>query len=166
MKSLVPIVVVAAGTMLAALAVFYPTGLTAVDSPKIAVANPKITVDGCEFSVLPGKEVYDVGEKPTLSLYAVNTTDKPKSVTVKLQILSRPTSNPMSRMPVRTTALWQKDYSLSLAGGESRVVPIETNAALTAVDAFVSLGADKQSIQVPLKINAPATQSASQAPQP
>ncbi|NQU24980.1 MAG: hypothetical protein HQ567_27155 [Candidatus Nealsonbacteria bacterium] len=128
---------VAAVTMAFVLTMLGPGQVGAEDPPagiKPMIAQPKLTVDGCEFTLSTDKPDYQQGETPTLTLVATNPTDKPVETTVWVNVQSSSPASMFSRAPQLPSPLLNRDCSVKLAPGETKTVTIPTEIKLSALE--------------------------------
>jgi len=135
-RDVLGVAAVAAVTMAFVLAMLGPGQVGAEDPPegiKPMIAQPKLTVDGCEFTLSTDKPAYKEGETPVLTIEATNPTDKPVETTVWVNVSGfSPASFVSRRMPV-PQPLWIRDCRVKLAPGETKTVTMPTEIKLTAL---------------------------------
>lgn len=151
MKDMAIAVGVAVATMTLTLMLFWPAGLSAVDSPKgpAGILNPPtLAAEGCRVSVRSAQEKYKPDGLANLELTVVNTTDKTVTLTALLRMSATAKASPMSRMEPAAREIWHGEFPLTLEPGQSCVVPILPQAKLTAGSTVsVSLTVGKETIQ-------------------
>ena len=135
-RDILGVAAVAAVTMAFVLAMLGPVQVGAEDPPegiKAMIAQPKLTVDGCEFTLATDKPAYKQGESPVLTVEATNPTDKPVETTVRVNMSGfSPASFASRRMPA-PQSLWNRDCSVKLAPGETKTVTMPTEIKLSAL---------------------------------
>src|SRR5688572_13893242 len=92
--------------------------------PTKTIENPTLIVRGVEIT-LAGAE----GEKPTFTLTAQNTTDKPANIVLELSMtaVSRPPASRgvvVSRMPALPREIWQDKVTLTLRPREASTITL------------------------------------------
>ena len=135
-RDILGVAAVAAVTMAFVLAMLGPVQVGAEDPPKgikPMIAQPKLTVDGCEFTLATDKPAYKQGESPVLTVEATNPTDKPVETTVRVNMSGfSPASFASRRMPT-AQSLWLHDCRVVLAPGETKTVTLPTKVELSAL---------------------------------
>jgi hypothetical protein len=99
---------------------------------KPIVAQPKLTVDGCVFSLKTDKPAYRAGDEPTLQVEAVNPTDNPVETTVWISMSASSPPSPFARVLMLPKPLWTEKYLVRLRPGETQTVPLATKTKLPA----------------------------------
>lgn len=135
-KSMLTTAAWATGTMMLTLALLWPGYLEAVNEGKDArapIANPKLEVSGVQLTLVTEKDrVYKAGDKPVLTLQAVNTTDKPVRLEVKSGMTATAPQSKMSRMAVRPVPLWNVKREVEVMPLATATVLLETDKPLPA----------------------------------
>ncbi|MHC4251274.1 MAG: hypothetical protein ACYS9X_19315, partial [Planctomycetota bacterium] len=75
---------------------------------------------------------YEAGEKPKLTLTAVNANPRPTKVDAVLSMMTAPPAPLGGRMIPMPTEAWRHECALKLAPGETKVVEVATDKALAA----------------------------------
>ena len=135
-RDILGVAAVAAVTVAFVLVTLGPERVGAGDQPleiKPMIAQPKLSVDGCEFTLSTDKPAYKVGESPVLQVEATNPTDKPVETTVWVNVSSFSPGSPFSRAMPRPQSLWTRDCSVMLAAGETKTVTVPTEIKLAAL---------------------------------
>jgi hypothetical protein len=114
-----------------------------VEGIKPVIAQPKLTVGGCVFSLETDKPAYKAGDTPTLRVKAANPTDKRAEATIWLSMSASSPASPMSRMVVLPKPLWTEKYVVSLEPGQTRTVPLDTRTKLPAGESVSITISDK-----------------------
>ncbi len=134
-QDLLAVVAVAAVTMAFALVAFGPAGVGAGDDVpvlKAEIIQPKLTSQGCEFTLKTDKPAYRPGETPVLELTATNPTDKAVEASVWLQITASSPADMLSRMPVMPKPIWIHQHKLALQPGETKTASVTADVKLPA----------------------------------
>ena len=148
-RDVLGVAAVAAVTMAFVLAMLGPGQVGAEDPPagiKPMIAQPKLTVDGCEFTLSTDKPAYQEGQSPVLTVEATNPTDKPVETTVWVNMSGfSPASLGSRRMPA-PQPLWNRDCRVKLAPGETKTVTMPTEIKLAALQnvSFTLLNAEQK----------------------
>jgi hypothetical protein len=160
-RNVLAILGVAAATMAFTLVLSVPDYVGAVEEPegiKPTIAQPKLAVAGCEFTLTTDKPAYQPDEMPTMKLTALNPTDEPIEATVWVQLRSlniEPSRMLASRvMPVPDT-LWEGDWTVKLSPGETKSVELPTNTKLPAGGRVSITLSDKEQTVVISRLNTP-----------
>lgn len=95
-----------------------------------ASATPVLELQDAELSLKTDKPVYRPGDKPVVTLKAVNHSDQPVSVKVKTRLFAMAPSSPMSRMVTMPRELWKQDCLVALKANETRTFTLETGAQI------------------------------------
>jgi hypothetical protein len=135
LSDILAIVGVAVATMATTLGLLVPRHVTAESQKKAikpTIAVPKLTVDGCVFTVSADKLEYAPGEKLVLTVKAVNTSSEPVTTSVSLSVTATSPASMLSRRLVLPTPLWTGECPVNLQPNESRTVKLDTDAALPA----------------------------------
>jgi len=129
------------------MAVLLPRTLNAGDDQqKLAakVAVPKLTVNGCEFSIAGGEHL-GAGQTPTFTLVAENKGEESQQVQLTVNMTHMQPSSPMSRSAPRPRSLWQTQRTITLGPGQRSEVSLESAAALPpAGNVMVTLSSGAQ----------------------
>ncbi len=135
-RDIVAVLGVAAATMAFALVLMGPARVGAVDAPegiKPQIAQPKLEVDGCQFTVATDKPAYQPGETVMLQLTGTNPTDEPVETTVWVNVSSVSPRLMVSRVAPPTTMLpWVHQCVMSLEPGQTKTVDVSTEKKLEA----------------------------------
>jgi len=124
---------VAAVTAAAVFAVARPRTVVAEGEAKAApVERPALKVDGVVLTLELDKQKYEAGEKPKLTLKAVNTRSEPASIDAAVLMLVRPPAPMMSRMMPASKEAWRHECALGLGAGETKAVDLIAERALAA----------------------------------
>jgi hypothetical protein len=132
-QDVLAVAAVAAVTMAFTLVAFGPTGVGAgddVQALRAEIVQPKLTSQGCEFTLKTDKPVYRPGETPTLELTAANPTDMPVETTVWLNITATSPRDMISRMAVIPKPIWIHECKLTLQPGETKTVSVTADVQL------------------------------------
>ena len=135
-RDILGVAAVAAVTMAFVLAMLGPVQVGAEDPPKgikPMIAQPKLTVDGCEFTLATDKPAYKQGESPVLTVEATNPTDKPVETTVRVNMSGFSPASFASRSLPAPQSLWFHDCQVELAAGETKTVTLPTKVELSAL---------------------------------
>ncbi len=170
-RDIVAVLGVAAATMAFTLVLCLPGQVGAVDEPegiKPQIAQPKLTVAGCEFTLTTDKPAYQPGEKPILKLTATNPTDQPAEATVHVSLDIRGIELMISRVARIPEPVWNGDWSVKLEPGETKEIELEPGAAIPAAGMVsVSLSNKDQTVmlkQMPVQaLQVPAVQLGQQS---
>ena len=140
-KDGVVVAAVAVVTAAGVLAVFRPRAVVAEGEAKAApVERPTLKADGVVLTLVTDKQKYEAGEKPRLTLTAVNTGPRPASVNVVLAMLTTEAGPPMRRMMPGPKESWRHECALKLDPSETKTVEVATDKALAAGQAvFINL---------------------------
>jgi hypothetical protein len=135
-KDLLTVTTVAMGTAALTVATFWAGSMDA-DSEHEAlaakIATPKLVAQGVEMTLAPvGGETFKAGDEPAYELKAVNTTDKPANVSVRVAMASTAPADRMSRVAVQPATLWQDTRLLTLGPNETKVVTMASLEKLPA----------------------------------
>jgi hypothetical protein len=136
LRDVLGVAAVAAVTMAFVLATLGPGRVGANDAPegiKPMIAQPKLTVDGCEFTLSTDKPTYEPGESPVLEIAATNPTGEPVKTAVRVGMSSLGLESMISRVPRRPQSLWFRDCPVELAAGETKTVTLPTEIQLVAL---------------------------------
>ncbi|MHC5057619.1 MAG: hypothetical protein ACYTKD_23340 [Planctomycetota bacterium] len=124
---------VAAVTAAAVFAVARPQRVVAEGEAKAAaVERPALKVDGVVLTLVTDKTKYEAGEKPKLTLTAVNANPRPTKVDAVLSMLTTPPASFGGRMLPMPTEAWRHQCALKLAPAETKVVEVTADKALAA----------------------------------
>lgn len=144
---------VAAVTMAFTLAAMGPDRVDAVDAVhepleiKPLIATPKLSADGCEFTVTTDKPTYQQGEAPTLRIRAVNPSQKAVETTVWVSISADEIASFISRVPKAPEPVWSHKCLVQLGPGEEKEITLETEAELS-VGQMVSVTLSHQDLSI------------------
>ncbi len=143
---------VAAVTMAFTLAAMGPDRVEAVDETgqiKPLIATPKLSVDGCEFTVTTDKPTYQPGEAPTLQVRAVNPSEKAVETTVWVSVSANEIASLVSRVPFAKTPepVWSHKWLVQLGPGEEKEITLKTEAELS-VGQMVSVTLSHQDLSI------------------
>ncbi|MHC4251273.1 MAG: hypothetical protein ACYS9X_19310 [Planctomycetota bacterium] len=124
---------VAAVTACAVFTVARPRMAVAEGEAKAAaVERPALKVDGVTLTLALDKQNYGAGEKPKLTLTAVNANTRPAKVDAVLSMLTTEAGKlEWRRMPMPKEG-WRHECALKLAPGETKTVEVATGKALAA----------------------------------
>jgi len=114
-----------------------------VEGIKPLIAQPKLTVGGCVFSLETDKPAYKAGEVPTLQVKATNPTDKPIEPTIWISMSASSPASPLSRMVVLPKPLWTEKCLVSLKPGQTKTVSLDTKTKLPAGESVSLTMSDK-----------------------
>ncbi len=104
--------------------------------------------DGIELSLKANKQTYKPGDKPVMTLTAVNTCAQPKSVEVKVRMLASSPASKYARMVSLPTENWTDTLLVALKANERKTLVLPTDAKLSAgKDVFFTLQVDQQVIR-------------------
>ena len=128
---------VAAATMAFTLVLFAPVRVGAIDNPqgiKPMIARPKLTVNGCVFTLKTDRPAYQPGETPVVQIEATNPTTEPVETTVWVNMsavslfsrVSRSLTSPAMQI------LWSDEWAVGLKPGETKSIALATEVALPA----------------------------------
>ena len=134
-KDILAILAVAAATTAFTVVLLGPGRVGATDKPQgitPTIAQPKLKVDGCVFSLKTDKASYKADEMPVFEIEATNTTDAPVEKTVWISLSSSSPSSPLSRVMVLPKPLWIEKCLVSLKPGETKTVRLATKTKLPA----------------------------------
>jgi len=134
-RDLLAIFGVAGATMAFTLGLLAPGHVSAdgeAKTVKPTIAQPKLTVDGCQFTLTTDKPAYGPGEMPVLTVVATNTTDKPVSTSVNLSISATSPASMASRRLILPTNVWTDRCVVNLEPGQMQIFTFETNVKLPA----------------------------------
>jgi hypothetical protein len=112
-----------------------PRGVNADgEAPNIkpTIVQPKLTVDGCQFTLSMDKQEYAPGESPVLTVVATNPSQEAVATAATISIAATSPQSMMSRRLVLPQPLWTRECPVNLQPGESRAFTFETDAALPA----------------------------------
>jgi hypothetical protein len=107
------------------------------DQPAPRIENPMWLLHGVELTVqAKDRRAFKAGDQPEFEFKAVNTTDKPATLAVNVDLLSTPEINRLSRtMPV-PTSVWREPRTFTLAPKETKSMAIATKTELAANKMF------------------------------
>jgi hypothetical protein len=134
-SGVVAILGIAAITMAATLGLLVTQPVTAdgeAKPVKPTIANPKITVDGCQVTLSTDKPEYAPGETPVLTVVATNPTSEPVATSVSVSVAASSPASLMSRRLVLPTPVWTGECAVNLQPGETRSFTLETETAIPA----------------------------------
>jgi len=163
-RDVVAVLGVAAATMAFALVLMGPERVGAVDAPeglKPHIAQPKLEVDGCQFTVATDKPAYQPGEAITLQLTGTNPTDEPVETSVWVNVSSVSPVLMVSRVAMPTRVMpWVHQCAMSLEPGQTKTVsvPIEQAAGLSQLVSISLSGEDVTALMRQLTVSPNGTQ--------
>jgi hypothetical protein len=126
---------IAAVTTVVTVGLLMPRGVSAegeAENIKPTISQPKLMVDGCEFTLSMDKPEYAPGEAPVLTVVATNTSVEPVATSATITVTATSPQSLMSRRLVLPKPLWTDQCPVNLQPGESQVFTYETDAALPA----------------------------------
>ena len=97
-----------------------------------------LLVDGLELTLKLDQESYKPGEKPVLTLIAVNKTDKKRKTKAKVLVSSTARSSRLMRSMPMPVTVYKKEVEIEVAAGQTLKLPLETGHAGTP-NSMVSL---------------------------
>ena len=138
----------------------------AVEQEKVKVATPVLEVDGVKLSLAlklkAGQAACKPGEKPTVTLRAVNEQSDPITLKVTVAMTTTQPASRGSRMMPMATQAWSKECEVELGSMGSTTIDLSTDTAVQAghIVAFSIKVGDKSmralSFSVPTPEKAPA----------
>ncbi len=133
-KDILAILGVAAATTAFVVGLLGPARVVATDQSQALVpqiAQPKLTVDGCVFTLRTDKPAYQPGEKPTLQLEATNPTGKPVETALWVSMSAGSPPSPLARVMIRPRPLWtEKCLVTNLKPGQTKTFSLPTETEL------------------------------------
>lgn len=128
------VAVVAAVTAAVVAAVFQPGPVAAEDRSEAAklVKTPTIEAKGVRLTLSPGKTAYGAGEKPALTLRAVNPGAEPVELETMICMMVTSPTPPLARFMPGPRQAWSRKCALSLGASETKDVALETGVGLGA----------------------------------
>ncbi len=104
--------------------------------------------NGIKLSLKADRQDYKAGDKPVMTLTAVNTSSQPKSVEVKVRMLASSPASKYARMVSLPTENWTDTLLVALKANERKTLVLPTDAKLSAgKDVFFTLQVDQQVIR-------------------
>ena len=101
------------------------------EKPAPQKMQPRLLVHGIALTLaVPEDGKLRAGEQPALELTAINTTGENASASIEIEMTASSPENPVSRVLLVPTALWQGRETLVLKPNETKVVPIPVSAQL------------------------------------
>lgn len=94
------------------------------------IANPTLNVDGSQITLFADKESYELGDKPQLTLTAINPTDKRIAPKLRVEIAATSPMSRMSRVVAMPESLWIKESQIVLQPGETREIVLSPEISL------------------------------------
>lgn len=136
LQDMLAVLAAAAATMAFTLVTFGPERVGATDQPEAVtptIVRPKLTVEGCVFTLKTDQPAYAPDETPTLLITAVNPTDRAVETAVWVNISASSPASRISRVMVLPKPLWSSEKCVvSLKPGETKTVTLATDAKLPA----------------------------------
>jgi hypothetical protein len=146
-KEVAAVLATAAVTMVVAVALLWPEGLSAADKPVLQVLQPKIAVGTCQFTMEAAPAAAEPGATPTVTLKVTNGGAEAASPTVWVVVTATSPAAQMSRVMVMPRVFWTHRCDVSVAAGATQTLTIPMDAALP----------EGESIMVSLTDRDPAT---------
>jgi hypothetical protein len=143
--------IIAAGTMLVALAVFWPTGLIGDDAgPRLQpIKVPQLEAAGAVLTLRSEKPSYAGGEDIELVLTAKNISDQPLEVRPEVSVLAQPPTTRDSRSLPVSRKVFEDQPMLTLKAGEEAPLTIDTKLPAKAGQTYsFVLAVGKEKIRV------------------
>ncbi len=135
-RDLLTVTTVAMGTAALTIATFWAGSIDAGGEPDqlpAKIIQPKLVTEGVELTLATaGGQTFKAGDEPTYELKAVNTTDKPADVAVRVAMTTSAPANPMSRVAIAPTPLWQSTQIVKLQPNETKVLTVASDKKLPA----------------------------------
>jgi len=136
MKDLVTITTTAITTAALTVVLFLVHSLEAgSDANPLAptIAKPKLIANEVEMALTPSEgRSFKAGDQPAFELQAINTSDKPASVSIRLAMAASAPASLMSRVLNVPAVFWQQDRALTLGPKETRIFTFNTLTNLPA----------------------------------
>jgi hypothetical protein len=129
-------------TLLVSVGLWHSLGQAVANEKK--ALQPKLEVDGVIITLQADKEFYDSGEKPVLTLTAVNATGSPASLTATVRAMSmqlvtvvsrsaplaRPMRQPVTKLMTQAAGTQAQNNAVSLMSAEPAVWQASVKIAL------------------------------------
>ncbi len=135
-KDLVTIAAAALGTATLTVITFWTGPLGAgndADAPPPKIPSARLVSRGVEFGLAPARgRTFKAGDQPEFELTALNTTDQPASVSVGVTMTSAAPPNPLARVILMPSVLWERQQLVMLNPGETKVLTLCANTNLPA----------------------------------
>lgn len=123
------IVAVAAATMLAALALGRAVP-GAIANDQSTPAAPTLESEGVVLTLTPAHDTCKVGERPVVTLAAVNPQDQSAEVHATVTMTTAAPPSPAARMMPVPTKVWSTECKAILAPGETRAFELTADVAV------------------------------------
>lgn len=141
-KDLLTITTAALGTATLTVMAFWARPTDAgndADAPPAKIASARLVSHGVEFALAPaGGRTFKAGDQPEFELTALNTTDEPASVSVGVTLTSTAPPNPLARVFLMPSVLWERQQLVLLQARETKVLTLCAHTNLPA-DRLVSV---------------------------
>jgi hypothetical protein len=124
---------VAAATTAFVVVLFGPQRVDAVDEAQgiqPMIAQPKLTINGCELTLKTDKPVYEPGETVTVQIEATNPTDQPVETSVWVTLSATEPGSQFSRRMVMPRPFWSGECKVVVAPGETKTFTRVAEAGL------------------------------------
>ena len=133
-QDITTIVTAALGTATLTVATFLAGSTEAGnEAPTAVIAKPKFKAQGVEITMAPaGGRVFKAGDKPVFEITAVNTTDKPATLSTGVKMTASAPRDAVSRVAVAPEPLLAQVRQIELQPRETRVVKLSTDKSLPA----------------------------------
>ena len=135
-KDLLTIATAALGTATLTVIAFWAGPLDAgndADAPPAKLPRARLVSRGVELGLAPvGGRTFKAGDQPKFELTALNTTDQPASVSVCVTLASAAPPNPLARVILLPSVLWQREQLVMLSPKETKVLALCANTNLPA----------------------------------
>ena len=100
------------------------------DAAEAIKAPPVLEVDGVALSLTLGQADYKPGDKPVVTLKAVNAGGEAVELDVKVAMTAMTIGSAVDRRTPASRTLWSKSCSVELAPGETRSYELSTDVAV------------------------------------
>ncbi|HUT12804.1 MAG TPA: hypothetical protein VMY42_20070 [Thermoguttaceae bacterium] len=146
-KDVLAVLGVAAATAAFVVVLLGPQRVDAVDEAQgiqPRIAQPKLTIEGCEITLKTDKPVYQPGETVTVQIEATNPTDQPVETSVWVTLSATEPASEFSRKLVMPRPLWSGECKVVLAPGETKTFTRVAEAELPAGQSISISMSDQQ----------------------
>lgn len=135
-KDILTIATAALGTATLTVVAFWARPTDAgndADAPPARIAQARLVSHGVEFRLASaGARAFKAGDQPEFELTALNTTDQSASVSVGVTLASAAPPNPLARVILMPSVLWQREQLVMLKPKETKVLALCANTNLPA----------------------------------
>lgn len=101
------------------------------DAPPAKIAHARLVSRGVELGLAPASgRTFKAGDQPEFELTALNTTDQPASVSVGVTLTSTAPPNPLARVILMPSVLWEREQLVMLKAHETKVFALCANTNL------------------------------------